>query len=133
MPWIPRDEDDARDALTRRQRDRRSILGPVVFSTVASAIAALMSVAGVHVSRRHVGPGPRADLTSRTGALSLLAVWVLLTAILVFRKRRDGSMFGMEKDGWVCRSCGVFQTADAATPCACGGAFERVELFRWVD
>jgi hypothetical protein len=134
--WKRLSDADISKAVEEEERRRRSWRWPVLTAVLmAATIATLWSFGfrGGYISSGVVLSGPATRLTDP----STLAIFTIAFAWVLFQSRRKMVRTGQWLFGVpptvLCDRCQKAEAAGASPACECGGSWEPIYYWEWVD
>ena len=134
--WKRLSDADISKAVEEEQRRRRRWRWPVLTAVLmAAAIAALWSFGfrGGYISSGVVLMGPATRLTDP----STLGIFTIVFGLVLYQSRRKMIRNGQGLFGGaptvLCDRCQKAEAAGASTACECGGSWEAIHHWEWID
>src|SRR5262249_27763678 len=134
--WKRLSDADISKAVEEEERRRRRWRWPVLTAVlIAAAIAALWSFGfrGGYISSGAILLGPATRLTDP----STLGILTIVFALVLYQSRRQMLRHGQGLFGGpltvLCGRCQKAEAAGASPACECGGSWEPIHHWEWID
>jgi hypothetical protein len=131
--WVRKSEDEIQEYRELEEAKRTSLVRPLLFASVLTAISIILYLFGYRGGSLRSGVMLLSTPSSFTLGTVLVAVFffVFFFAFAVFRQRRK--TFHSPSDSLLCRECKQPSHSNPAGLCQCGGALEPFAFFTWTE
>ena len=134
MAWVRKDEEELRRERIAREAARRSLRGPLVGASLLTAACLGLYALGV---RGFIGGTVIASPQGIRSPLTFAAVGVafFVASFFIFRRRQGtaGESPFATQSATICNRCHESSLEEAGGQCECGGTFEPLEHWKWVE
>ena len=132
--WVRRSEEELEHERLASESGRRAVGLPLLAAVVLTVASVGLYSLGIRAWHRGAVV-VSAEGVSNPAALVVVAVILFVVSFLLFwrRQRATGqSAFAIQK-GTICNQCHESSLEDVGERCSCGGVFEPLAHWEWVD